>query len=600
MRPVKVRGSSAMLGRPGSQTETLQRYTYSLERRTALEICKDYNTPRSMAVWYLLSEDSPESVGQLLNLPPPIQRQAGHLVPSPRGVGRDLVRRVTAYLDEVCIDAFARDYLVSEVMVKNPGLNSGIDRRAAALKKFLEAEEACAQTNDRLYRLINCADHPSLVLIGSMKRTIAKVLGRLSSRKLQTAATFFGFGPGATSAVSGADVVLSRKHAGELHCTPRLYPYVNALTGPVWGAFPSAGTFVLDESRTTTVPKNAKTDRVIAIEPHLNIYVQKGIGHVIRSQLKHFGIDLSTQAWNQVLASKALEWELATVDLSSASDTVSHRLVKLLLPPEWYQLLMLCRTDFTVVDGQRVALSKFSSMGNGYTFELETLIFYAAALAVGSHKDLTMVYGDDIIVERRVVDQLIDLLNLIGFKTNAKKTCTTGVFYESCGTDWYLGVDVRPLYFKGDYVDRTQCHFSIPNALRRYAHRRRDYRGCDLSLKKAWWSAYRRLTPLERRTAIPDGSGDDGLVLNWDESAPSRLWSRDYQSWQGRVLPLRPAKSSRTVASGAYVASLRALLQGLPPSEISRMEESMRGRVVRSDKLRSQPTLGWAELGPWS
>jgi hypothetical protein len=393
----------------------------------------------------------------------------------------------------------------------------------------------------------------------------------------------------------GADVVLSKKYGVDLHITPRLYPFRDTLIGPVWRSFPGSDFIVNDESRTTTVPKNAKTDRIIAIEPHMNIFVQKGIGALLRHRLKLFGVDLNTQSWNQFLASKAQEWSLSTIDLKGASDSVSHRLVRYLLPSRWYELLNAARVDFTQLDGRRVPLQKFSSMGNGFTFELETLIFYAACLACGAHKSLTAVYGDDIIVEKSVSDKLIEVLDFIGFKTNAKKTFLEGNFFESCGTDWYEGHDVRPIFLKGQYVDDTQCRLYIPNALRRYAHRRGFSRYCDSRFKKPWVSALRRCTPIERRTAIPDGYGDDGLVLNWDESAPSRTWCSKYQGWQGRVLPLRAVRSKKTSINGAYVAALH---KGAPI--VSKLVEYERGKVQRSNGLRCRATLGWPDLGPWS
>jgi hypothetical protein len=550
-----------------------------------------------MAVWYLLSEDSPESIGQLLAIEPPIRRPLG-ITLSPFGVGKRAdARDLTAWMSvvsgfkDLAVRQFADDYLVSEMMGKNPMLNSGIDRVAVATSAFLEAEDNCRLTNNRLRRLNDESPlHPYLL---KMRQVIRDILGRLTPAKLGYCDSNFGFGPGATSAVGGADVVLSKKYGVELHITPRLYPFRYALIGPVWRSFPDSDFVVNDESRTTTVPKNAKTDRIIAIEPHLNIYVQKGIGALIRHRLKLFGVDLNTQSWNQFLASKAQEWSLATIDLKGASDSVSHRLVRYLLPSRWFELLNTARVDFTSLDGRRVPLEKFSSMGNGYTFELETLIFYAACIACGAHKALTAVYGDDIIVERSVSEKLIEVLNFVGFKTNAKKTFLEGNFFESCGTDWYEGHDVRPVYLKGNYVDDTQCRLYIPNALRRYAHRRAS-RGCDIRFKKAWVSAVRRCSPIERRTAIPLGSGDDGLTLNWDESAPSRTWCSKYHGWQGRVLPLSAVKSRNTVTNGAYVAALH---KGSP--DVSRTVEYERGAVVRSDRLRSRAVLGWPELGPW-
>jgi hypothetical protein len=551
-----------------------------------------------MAVWYLLTEDSPESIGQLLNLPPPIRRPLGieRRMFNPRLVtAQDLASQavVVKLLTEISVSRFADDYLVSEVMGKNPMLNSGIDRVAAATESFLAAEERCLATNTRFGSLGR--DHPYHAVLMDMRRVIRQILGRLTPAKMSYAEAHFGFGPGATSAVMGADVLLSKKYGAELHITPRLYPFRFSLIGAVWRGFPGSDFIVNDESRTTSVPKNAKTDRTIAIEPHMNIFVQKGIGALIRKRLKLFGVDLDTQSsWNQFLASKAQEWSLSTIDLKGASDSVSYRLVRFLLPNRWFELLNAARVDYTSVAGGRVALEKFSSMGNGFTFELETLIFYAACMACGAHKALTTVFGDDIIVERSVSQKLIEVLNFIGFETNTKKTFLEGNFFESCGTDWYEGVDVRPFYLKGDYVDDTQCRFFIPNVIRRYAHRRGFGRGCSLSYKKAWVSAIRRCSALEKRTAIPDGSGDDGLVQNWDESAPSRYWCSKYQCWQGRVLPLQAVKSQRTVTNGAYVAALH---KGAP--EVSRLDENVRGAVQRSNRLRYRPTLGWADLGPW-
>lgn len=574
-----------------------ERYCYAQEKATTLEICRDLNTPRSMAVWYLLTEDSHESIGQLLALPPVIRRPLGvrwgPTRPSSMGEQHESARdSVVKLLKDACVRQFADDYLVSEMMGKNPMLNSGIDRVAAATTTFLEAEEKCLRTNNRL-RLLD-EEHPLHAVLQDMRGVIRRVLGRLTPSKLSFAEAHFGFGPGATSAVSGADVLLSKKYGAELHITPRMYPFRYAIIGPVWRAFPGSDFVVNDTSRTTTVPKNAKTDRLIAIEPHMNIYVQKGIGALLRHRLKLFGVDLNTQSWNQLLASKAQEWSLATIDLKGASDSVSHRLVRYLLPSRWFELLNAARVDNTTLEGRRVPLEKFSSMGNGYTFELETLIFFSAAIACGAHKALTAVYGDDIIVEKTVSDKLIEVLNFIGFETNAKKTFLEGNFFESCGTDWYEGVDVRPLFFKGQYVDDTQCRFFIPNAIRRYARRRGFGRSCDIRYKKSWVSATRRCSALEKRTAIPDGSGDDGLVLNWDESAPSRSWCSKYQGWQGRVLPLRPVKSAHTATNGAYLAALH---KGAP--EISRLVEFERGKVIRGKGLRYRSTLGWTDLGPW-
>jgi hypothetical protein len=89
---------------------------------------------------------------------------------------------------------------------------------------------------------------------------------------------------------------------------------------------------------------------------------------------------------------------------------------------------------------------KFSSMGNGCTFGLESLIFAAAARAVGS-RDFC-VYGDDIIIETELYEPLVTLLSALGFTTNSEKSFNQGPFRESCGVDAYLGTDITPFYVR--------------------------------------------------------------------------------------------------------------------------------------------------------
>jgi hypothetical protein len=147
----------------------------------------------------------------------------------------------------------------------------------------------------------------------------------------------------------------------------------------------------------------------------------------------------------------------ATIDLSNASDTVCRVLVELLLPDDWHTLLSQLRSPFTRFspDGKKknrrwYLLEKFSSMGNGFTFELETLIFCSLAHAVGCKIGLdSFVYGDDIIVPEDRAADVLAVLRYVGFTPNQAKTFTgASNFRESCGGDFFFGHDVRPFYIK--------------------------------------------------------------------------------------------------------------------------------------------------------
>lgn len=196
------------------------------------------------------------------------------------------------------------------------------------------------------------------------------------------------------------------------------------------------------------VPKNAKTHRSIVKEPSLNTMIQLALGDYMAGRLHAFGIDIRNQEINKSLAKEgSLTGELSTLDLSSASDTISFEIVHELLPLEWAFMLTTCRSDKVLLDAERVNLEKFSSMGNGYTFPLETLIFWALASSA-AEDGFASVYGDDIIVGTHSVNRVMRLLEVCGFEINRKKSYWTGSFRESCGGDFLRGIDIRPYYHK--------------------------------------------------------------------------------------------------------------------------------------------------------
>jgi hypothetical protein len=112
-------------------------------------------------------------------------------------------------------------------------------------------------------------------------------------------------------------------------------------------------------------------------------------------------------------------------------------------------------------------------MGNGFTFELESLIFYAVVKATCEEMGLNdfeinrsvAVYGDDIIVPRAVAPQLYERLTLFGFAVNEDKSFTKGFFFESCGADYYDGHDVRPFFLRRDILTIKDMYFLLNSLL---------------------------------------------------------------------------------------------------------------------------------------
>jgi hypothetical protein len=212
--------------------------------------------------------------------------------------------------------------------------------------------------------------------------------------------------------------------------TPGLVPYCEAL-GKYYGQN-DLSVIPSNVNRVEFVPKSWKTDRTIACEPEWALPLQLAFDSYVKRRLRKRGIDLSDQTRNQRLAYEgSISNNYSTIDLSAASDTVSYNTVAWLLPRPWFLYLARARSSFGRVslNGDYIKYAKFSSMGNGATFCLETLIFASACYAVGSRT--FSVYGDDIIIEPKHVPDLLALLAFLGFSVNREKSHIDGPFLKS-------------------------------------------------------------------------------------------------------------------------------------------------------------------------
>jgi hypothetical protein len=210
-----------------------------------------------------------------------------------------------------------------------------------------------------------------------------------------------------------------------------------------------------------TVLKNLETDRSALKEATANGFLQRGLGITIREALLKVGIDLRDQTANQRAAQLAYARGDVTVDLKSASDLVCREGVRILSPAKWYQLMDDLRSHAYLEKGEWLPLEKFSSMGNGFTFELETLIFWALSQSVietlhlgdGRRRSRALVYGDDIILPSAALPLLRETFAAFGFIINEGKTHYESAFRESCGKHYFAGCDVTPVYQKEPLPD---------------------------------------------------------------------------------------------------------------------------------------------------
>lgn len=334
----------------------------------------------------------------------------------------------------------------------------GVDRQAVAVSKFRDSEQLCSETNE-IFRLIAsggfCLPPDVNGILHTAQRKIARILGDLpevSELKLR-------FGPGATTQVIKRQASARNKLSQRFACSKDFIPLLEGVLDEMQGwvfreGDPDSVQVPVDivDGRLAFVPKNAKTDRGIVVEPMLNSMYQLGLGDHIANRLKRFGIDLTDQTKNQRLAREgSLTGELATLDLSSASDTIARLLVQDLLPFDWYNLITQISTSSVEFGGEVTTLEKISSMGNGTTFPLESLIFYALAWAsceTDAERERVNVFGDDIIIPTNRFSTLTRVLHCVGFIPNIEKSFSEGSFRESCGKDYLKGIDIRPVYIK--------------------------------------------------------------------------------------------------------------------------------------------------------
>lgn len=378
-------------------------------------------------------------------------------------------------------------------------------QEARALEKFLAAEELCRSFNLEGWKeLANCSEEWEVNAVTYAKAFLQKLLG-VQLPEFEELTERSRHGPGASLDTEPGLVSSYFKYSNwPYQCTSAVYRYakdairnddrwLGALEDDYRTRYNIPKHVLLDRktfwhtvleivpgARIAFVPKNAEIFRTITIEPTMNVFLQLGVDGYIRRRLKRWGVDLDSQEKNQKLArigSMGGEDPPVTVDLASASDTVSLKACEFLLPDEWNSYLLDLRSPMCDLKGDVFWLQKMSAMGNGFTFVLESAIFtsliYGVMMATNGRfdRDDFAVFGDDLVCRRSLVHRLIRLLTLCGFAINSEKSFIQGPVRESCGCDWFEGIPVRPV-FLDDAPTNVKELLSARNRLKRILYLR--------------------------------------------------------------------------------------------------------------------------------
>lgn len=455
---------------------------------------------------------------------------------------------------------------------------TSLEADEAAIRKFLAVNDRCGTWE---LGTISSWDEE---LLGTLKTVLANFFYPEGDPLIQGFNQILSLarpGPGASRGSRGEDFY-TKLFDGPLTGTKQfLYDTYAAYFSddPTWFAAEEARYRVYGpmeyvvSSKLLPVPKNREISRIIFVEPSLNTFFQLGLGAILESRLRSFfQLDLATQQeFNRELARRgSIDGSLVTLDLSSASDSLSLRMLRSVLPESVLSWFKLLRCSSAVLPcGNTVELEMLSTMGNGYTFPLQTALFSAVLVSAYRCRGIPMrlnrnnepgnfgVFGDDLIYVREVHSDVIRLLTLLGFEVNADKSFSNEYdrFRESCGADWFFGADVRPVFIKS--LDSLQDYYTAINLLVRWSANS----GVPLSRTIRWLtSRARRLEASSRKagarlTYVPVWEAMDAgircpLSVMMGDQRRDKNASFIYYAWESRPRLLRVIDSGIVAPRG--------------------------------------------------
>lgn len=222
-------------------------------------------------------------------------------------------------------------------------------------------------------------------------------------------------------------------------------------------------------SELVLVPKDSRGPRVIVKEPLHGLPPQMAFFAWASESLErgtHNRINFARQDINRTLARTAsVSGSHATLDLKDASDMVRIQVIKHIFryAPGIRWLLQKCRSTDVKIPGsltpegcpsKSLRLHSVAGMGSGFTFPLLAFLCHLSictnvkrftGLKYRQIAKQVYVYGDDIIVPTGWAAYAEEGLRRSGLKVNLAKSFVTGKFRESCGGDYYNGIDVAPV-----------------------------------------------------------------------------------------------------------------------------------------------------------
>lgn len=295
----------------------------------------------------------------------------------------------------------------------------------------------------------------------------------------------------------------------------------------------------IDYLEAVLVPKTWKSLRMILPNTTLGTLYSSGIGRVIEDRLRKFGYDIKhlQPVHGELARQGSITGSLVTADQSMASDNITVALVNMVFPKRWAQALQFGRISRMSLYGDMLESPTYATMGIGFTFPLQTLLFLVLLLAIRDSLNLDegsviSVFGDDLVYATEMHHKVVEVFPKLGLVLNIEKTFATGSFRESCGFDYYRGIDVRPAHLsvaEGITAPKRRAEAYLYKTINSLMRRWGPY---EISLTTAFIRGeiqkIRRCDPLVVPFDFPDTSGvkyDRALIEELQLPDPS--WVKD-------------------------------------------------------------------------
>lgn len=311
-------------------------------------------------------------------------------------------------------------------------------------------------------------------------------------------------------------------------------------------------------SRFKFVHKTFGKARGICIEQLEMQWLQQGIRKALYDRIENHPLSkgyvlFTDQSINGSLAQLSSRSRyMATIDMSSASDRISRKLVEYLFQDNEELLKALLALSTRIIElpeelssDRMLMVNKYAPMGSALCFPVMGLVHFALIKSIISMtapqhiNDIPVyVYGDDIIIESSYAEEVMEKLPDFGMKINQKKSFFQSYFRESCGVHAYYGVNITPVRFKSIVHQSISVNDVVGLLKQEYDLFKKGYKKTAALIRsellKSQYGRFLKLT-VGTKSNLFGFIRDDDALMPLAKQCNAKRWNSDLQAYKYRL-----------------------------------------------------------------